>query len=337
MVKPIKEIRWEFVIAVAVLSILVVALPIYFINRSHDRAAALKAQEKKIQRRITVAKVRVQNETEKLNDLVSGFRNSLPQTARMQDSYSRMAITIDRTDVFFSNPDSSNPDIKIPTKTALIEKNINNLRARINERLTELQRDVYTPQANMQNLIIEARQDADIIRQYAQELSQIVNNLTPENSGLTEAQIESYQAIPPIVLEEVSDIIVAVQNTTPTNTQTTEPVVVTQEQVQAQEQVVAQAQAEVVVLQQELVQVQESIQQVETQTENPPTETNNTSQTSTTTQNQQPDTSNEDETPVQNYVPQDTYIPNNSNSQDWSKFPDRAARADQLQVIQGAD
>ncbi|MFA6974969.1 MAG: biotin/lipoyl-binding protein, partial [Candidatus Paceibacterota bacterium] len=98
------------------------------------------------------------------------------------------------TDTFFNNPQSANPTINIRTSSYTFENAINTKRISVTENINKWKKDIDLSTTNPDALALLTKADVylSIIKSYMSELSGIVNDLNPGNSGLTQATIDSY-------------------------------------------------------------------------------------------------------------------------------------------------
>lgn len=98
------------------------------------------------------------------------------------------------TDTFFNNPQSANPTINIRTQSYTIENIIHTKRISVTENLNRWKSDIDSLVSNPDALALLVKADRYIstLKSYMSDLSGIVNDLNPGNSGLTQATIDSY-------------------------------------------------------------------------------------------------------------------------------------------------
>ncbi len=95
-------------------------------------------------------------------------------------------------DTFFTNPQTANPTINVRTQSNTISLSINNERLQIATVLDDWQIDSSNADAtNTSQLISNAKGYLSTIKSYLTDLSVIVNNLSPGNSGLPQSAIDS--------------------------------------------------------------------------------------------------------------------------------------------------
>lgn len=277
------------------LIIIGLGLGTYYLANRNTKLKVLIEEEKKIENDLAQAQEQVVKEKEELNNLKESFNTSFPLYVTASEQYKNVATVVEKTDVFFNNPNTE-PKIILKTKTLAIEKSINEKRANINELLASWKEKTDASLANKvtRNTIKELTNEALIIKYFVSTLNQIVQNLTPENSGLTQSAINNYETVIEEITGTINNTVTILENTqaspgsavtpeTPaqneavntnltTNGSTqTQTETVTLDQITTQEEVVIASEAQVVALEEALAQVQEEIAQ-ETQAT---TETNN--------------------------------------------------------------
>jgi hypothetical protein len=234
---------------------------IYFYMRSQDKEGNLK-------RDLAQAQNKVATETEKLNTMQAQFEGENSLYFVIKDQYAKAREAIDYSDVFFTNPNTSKPKIKIKT-TSSVQAKVEARRIEINTVLSRW-KDLIAL-SNAENVTIESvnsiLQGAETLQSFIAELSAIVDGLTPGNSGLTQSQIDAYQALVDSLTEDISDVVgnlAGAQDTENT------PSTVTIEDIEEQQAVVLQAQAQVESIQQNLTQTQSQQQSQTPQAEESP-------------------------------------------------------------------
>lgn len=96
------------------------------------------------------------------------------------------------TDVFFSNPQSPNPTISIRTPSSNVQTAINTERAAMSDLLNKWAADIAGATSSQAvDVVSEARSDLATIKGFMNDLSAIVVDLNPGNSGLSQTQINS--------------------------------------------------------------------------------------------------------------------------------------------------
>lgn len=199
------------------------------------------------------AKAELESASAKLGDLDSQFHSSGPSAIiNIQGSY------------------TLSENVMSQTENISIKNDLDLERPKINQML-KVWKDhvaVLSVETINQNTISEAKNNLTTIKVYLEELKNIVANLTPANSGLTQQEIDSYKILVAGKVIEVSSAVSEMSNTKlPDSTKAI--VTITQEDVQAQNIVVSKAEDKVATLEQELIGVQDDNQQTPTQTPTP--------------------------------------------------------------------
>jgi hypothetical protein len=235
-------------IAVGALALLI-GFGVYSIFAGPTKDAQTKAEEARIKSELAIAEAKVEFETAKLNNMQVQVRDSNPFLSAIQGQLSNAQNILKGTDAVFIDTNTDNPKINVTTATKAIEKDINNRRAVINQLLADWEKKAsLTSTKNVDEatvaLIIK---DAEKIKEFIAELSQIVSLLTPQNSGLSQAQIDSFVAVVNDASSQINNVIVAlVDAQTP----------VTQTDIQTQQTVVDVAQQNANLLAEQLAQLQ---------------------------------------------------------------------------------
>jgi hypothetical protein len=246
----------------AVLAVIALVVGTYFYLTSQDKELRDQVAQVQIMRQqLAVSQAQAAAEESKLSNLKSKYTNGGSVQAAIFTQYQNTVTAINKTDVFFNNPDSASPKINIATKTTSIQDDINNRRKQINDLLSDWRKEADITQTKVvdKNTVIKVEKDAQIIEQYVAELAKIVDSLTPGDTSLSQTQIDTYQALLVEVKKEITTTITAlvqaesikppvvVDTTNPNNTPPVNqvPPPVTADQIAAQAQAAADAQAKV--------------------------------------------------------------------------------------------
>lgn len=221
----------------------------------------------KVDPRLAEAKTRVKVETKKLDDLNARYVAEQSALAELDAQYALIRDKIlSNTDVFFDNVDSSNPELILKLKNKNLEKDMIKRRLEIAKLLKEWDKKIADiksgniPQGssfNIFDIINGAKKDTDYVKQYISDFKKIIDGLTPQNSDVTQSQLNYYHNIIESSLNQIEEVSTNINNvnnnitqvynsnpngttTTPTNNQNTPPVV-TPQQIQNQQEVVNQA------------------------------------------------------------------------------------------------
>ncbi len=99
------------------------------------------------------------------------------------------------TDSFFNNPQSQNPTINVHTDTTDTANAINFERLTVSDTLSKWSDELSTATSgDAANLASDSHNYLSSIKQFMSDLSVIVNNLNPFNSGFSQTQITTYVA-----------------------------------------------------------------------------------------------------------------------------------------------
>ena len=118
-----------------------------------------------------------------------------------------------KTDVFFKDPGTPSPKLALKMDDAVLLGHIEVMRRDITQTLIswrELLKTIATTsiEAATPSVVKKVTEYADTVHEYITELQNVVDSLTPENSGLTQPEIDSYKAA----------VSTAIDETTPTTT-----------------------------------------------------------------------------------------------------------------------
>ncbi len=229
--------------------------------------ADLRKEEARISQDLKDAQDNLLLETSQLNDLERAFRALFPFYGIASDEFKNVSSAVSKTDVFFFDVNGK-PQLKITTKADLQQK-INAKRQNINTILSAWKRKVSISQAStitsatINDLVLDAQE----IEEYVNELAQIVDLLTPENSGLSQEEIDAYADLLSQVLSDITGTIatLVVTSTSPQPASPTQTVIVTVSDIENQQAEVDAAQAQVDALAAQLAQIQALIQQAQQQ------------------------------------------------------------------------
>jgi len=134
------------------------------------------------------------NQPQEESDL-AGFSNDHLQTNYL---IAKLAIE-NKADLLFNKATTDRPEIKLKSVPANLRNEINDKRQKITELFNTWEKLIAqtstTPNSTAPNLASISTQNLITINSYLANLSTIVNNLTPGNSGLTSAEIDHYQAV----------------------------------------------------------------------------------------------------------------------------------------------
>lgn len=249
---------------VVFLFILVFVIFIFTRGNTKDE---LMTQKNKLQETIKITEKKLNKEKETLDTLTKGLQASFPLAVSVQDQMKKSGDIVKQTDFMFNDPYGLNPELII--KNLQNGSKINNERRNINLLLLEWQKRIFqlsAPEIDV-NESEKIKQEIKLIELYVNNLSEVVKILTPENSGLSQAQIDIYSSQFPSI-NAINEVLVSIEtaienfnNQTSSNPSSdTSPV--TTNDVVVQQVVVSQTQIEVVNLQEQLAQVKEQIQQL---------------------------------------------------------------------------
>jgi len=189
-------------VIVAVLAIILIGGSFYFYSR--NKTGSLSDN----QLLLLGANQKVEMETAKLEELHRRYQAERKIVAQIQEEYSNIKTNIlRRTDIFFKNAESKNPQIIIKISNKNIEKDINNRRLEITKLLEawDKENEIINSDSVSINLLPTL---SDLVKSAKKDISYIeINNLSIENSDLTQSQISSYQFIIASNINEVEKVV----------------------------------------------------------------------------------------------------------------------------------
>lgn len=238
--------------------LLLIVLGVYFYNRGSG-LDNLILQQQKLQKDISLAKNRLDKETQILETLKRGPSISSATTTIIQNQIKQASALLSQTDFMFSDPTGLNPKIKIKESPSSLA--LNAQRRKINLILRKWQEKNTTSQVKEMDAK-DGKQiavEVEVIRTFVDNLSKIMENLTVENSNLSQFQIKNYSTRL-ASLDSIDEVLVAIETTikSSNNNQT----VVTPDKIVAQELTTNKTQVELVILQNQLAQIEQQIQQL---------------------------------------------------------------------------
>ncbi len=113
----------------------------------------------------------------------------------LRDGYVKaQSSVVNNADIFFTNAQSANPVINVPTQSSAIQTAINQERLAIANSLFSWKAfiDNMRDTDNVSILLAKSENYLNIIKSFMSDLSAIVNNLNPANSSLSQTTINTY-------------------------------------------------------------------------------------------------------------------------------------------------
>ncbi len=132
-----------------------------------------------------------------LNTASTTLQNARKDTVNaIRDGYVKtQSALLNYADTFFTNPQSANPTINIRVQSTNFQTVINNKRVLISDIMAKWKAVTDTASIetiDVSNLISMSEEYLGTIKSFMNDLSSIVNDLNPGNSGLTQAVIDTY-------------------------------------------------------------------------------------------------------------------------------------------------
>lgn len=175
---------------VVALSILLFVVIYFFVLG--DKSEDLMTQKNALETNLAIAEGKLVKEKAILDNLSANFTDHSSFGTGIQGQMKTAREAVRETNFMFINPDGQNPEFII--KNFPTGKLISDERKKINLLLLDWQKkaDVLSGgKIDVKNAEI-IKQNAQTIKNFIENLYQTVKNLTPENSGLSEAQINIY-------------------------------------------------------------------------------------------------------------------------------------------------
>jgi hypothetical protein len=191
------------------ITFILIALGVYFFL-SGSNFSDLTAQKSKLENNLIEAESRLNKEKETLEDMKNGLQNSFPLGAGVQDQMARASALVNRTDFMFTDPDGANPELKF--QDSLVSALINNQRQEINLLLSEWKKktDILAIGEIDLNESQKIKEEAEAIQEFIENLYQLVENMTPENSELSQFEIDTYLSQLPTP-EEINEVLASLE------------------------------------------------------------------------------------------------------------------------------
>ena len=242
----------------------------------------LTAQKNNLEINLAKAKSKLKKQNDTLQSMIGGLDSAYPFGSAVQEHMKKATDLVHQTDFAFSDANGTNPNLIF---TGISDDAINAEREDINLLLELWAKKMKLSGISAINLDSSAEilDQTELVAQFIHNLTTIVSSLTPENSGLSQSQIDTYIAqLPQVgsIDSIVSSLTSLIQNAPgspssnfPQNNNSnkdTIPLVSsfgappTQTEIQAQENAVTQAQVEVNDLQNQLNQINQELSQAPT-------------------------------------------------------------------------
>ncbi len=265
-----------FVVGGALGFIIIVILGIYFFavrNESDD----LITQKNKLEEALGIAQAKLSSAKDVLGRMTDDLSNYFFFGLGIQDQIKDISEIVKQTDFLFINANGQNPEFLVENFST--GDLINEERRKINIILADWQEKTSILSLSKIGLkeAQQIQEEAERIQDYLASLYGAVGGLTPENSGLSQAKIDSYLFQLPAT-ESVSEIITSLatsittqssQNNSQTSTQTNQNIT-TPEQVSTQQDLIREYEEQIQTIEQNIVQVEQQIQNT-----NPPSPESN--------------------------------------------------------------
>ncbi len=166
------------------------------LNNADDEASLVSAQAKLADIARTLRPEELQVENARVETTRSALVNAKSSALNAwRNSYAQVqGAVVNYADPFFTNPQSSNPTIKIYVQSTPLQIAINNSRISVNDTLLKWQADIAaaTSTDGVYDALSHAQAYLSTVKSFMNSLSSIVGSLNPSNSGLSQTIIDSY-------------------------------------------------------------------------------------------------------------------------------------------------
>ena len=215
----------------------------YFRGRSSND---LKTEEDRLKTELALKKEKLNQEQQNLDNLLLGLGSSFPFAKSIQDQMINTSRIVKDTNFMFTNAEGSSPEfIVIGLGDNFL---INNERRNVNLLVEDWNK--LTKISSISNLGLEEaekiRREAEVIKNFLVNILSIVDGLTPNNSGLSQSEIDTYLAQLPTI-DSINQVLAVLDASIASDAQSLEPPAptVTPDEVIAQQNLVEQTEAEV--------------------------------------------------------------------------------------------
>ena len=246
----------------------------------------LFAKKSELGQSIARAQAKLDAQKQSLSAKTNALIKSFPLGASVQDHMRKSSEIVQDTNFLFNEAESSHPELVINTSKSSL---INDQRRNINFLLAEWQTKLGVSSLSTIDILQskKIKEDTGAIRAFIKELSDLLVDLTPQNSGLSQAEIDAYLSqLPSVgaVDELLANLQVAIDNPT-VNTVTTSTtssqlnnsnvsaVVTLEDDVEETENEIVNLQTELAQVEQQIAQSTPSTTSVTTVTTTPTTTT----------------------------------------------------------------
>lgn len=193
--------------------------------------------------------------------MMNELQNSFPLAVGIQTQMKKASSLVKQTDFMFTDANGLNPEMIIGNFSTSIL--INDERKNINLLISSWQKEVDISSITKIDITEseKIKKDAETIKIYIEDLSKIVKSLTPENSGLSQSQIDTYLSQLPSV-EEINEVLVsmetAIENANNSGGSSSS---ITPEDILAEQAAITDAQNQAADLQEQLTQIEQQTDQ----------------------------------------------------------------------------
>ncbi|OGI75714.1 hypothetical protein A3C67_02915 [Candidatus Nomurabacteria bacterium RIFCSPHIGHO2_02_FULL_42_19] len=240
----------------------------YFLTRESE-LDDLMARKNKLESNLITAEDKFNRAKGALSTMLGDLQNSFALGTSVQDQIKQASDIVKQTDFIFTDPDGSNPEIIVDNP--LPDILINAERQYINLLLAEwlAKTDILSIKEIGVSEAEKIKADTEIIKTFIENLAKIVASLTPEDSELSQFQIDTYFSQLPSIVdinEVLTSLETAIENhnsqveSSQTSSNFPPPTSIEPEEVVAQQAVVTQAQTEVTTVQEQLAEIEEEIE-----------------------------------------------------------------------------
>src|SRR3989338_6700154 len=168
------------------------------------------ARKNKLESNLITAEDKFNRAKETLSTMLGDLQNSFALGTNVQDQMKQASDIVKQTDFMFTDPDGSNPEIIVDNP--LPDILINTERQYINLLLAQWQAkiDILSIKEIDVSEAEKIKADTEIIKTFIENITKIVESLTPESSELSQFQIDTYfSQLPSIV--DINEVLISLE------------------------------------------------------------------------------------------------------------------------------
>ena len=258
-----------FIIGGGIIVLLILVLGGIYFFPHENKLKDLTTQKSKTQGFLAGAEDKLNKEKQKLDTMTNQLKESFALAVTVQDQTNLASSMVHQTDFMFTDASGSKPELIIKNIPGGVS--VNNERKNLNLLIAEWQKEMDFLSISKIDVAEseKIKKDTEAVKAFIKNLTEIIKNLTPANSGLSQEQIDMYLSQLPSV-DSVDQVLVSIQSAIETSkaktaaesggSAPTAPLV-TPEEVLAEQKAVVDAQNQMTALQEQLARIEEQISQ----------------------------------------------------------------------------